>query len=263
MANPSQPKCSCFLANKLMMKICVIALILFSTTTAIAQKDTTSQTTAKKDWSKVKLGHRANDHFMFQLGYDNWAGRPDTIETTGISRSFNTYFMLDFPFKTDPRLSVGAGLGIGCSNVFFNQQQVLVASTNPTLAFPIYAGSNHFKKFKLVTTYLDIPLELRFALDPENTNKSWKFAIGAKVGILLSAYTKGKDMENNANQSINNYVEKENSKKYFNGTRLSPTARISYGVFGIFAQYQITPLIKTTDGPPVYPFAIGITLSGL
>jgi len=246
-----------------MKKFSVIAFVLLATTTAFAQKDSTTQTSKKKDWSKVKLGRRANDHFMFQLGYDNWAARPDTIETIGLSRSFNAYFMLDFAFKSDPRLSVGAGLGIGSSNVFFNQQEVLVASTNPTLAFPIFAGTNHFKKFKLVTTYLDVPLELRFALDPEHTNKSWKFALGAKVGILLSAYTKGKDMENSANQSINSYIEKENSKKYFNGTRLSPTARISYGVFGIFAQYQVTPLIKTTDGPPVYPWAFGIVISGL
>jgi Outer membrane protein beta-barrel domain len=246
-----------------MKKFFVFALVLLTAAAAFAQKDSTTQTSKKKDWSKVKLGHRANDHFMFQLGYDNWAGRPDTIQTTGLSRSVNVYFMLDFPFKSDPRFSAAAGLGIGSSNIYFNQQEVLVASTNSTLSFPTFAGGNHFKKFKLVSTYLDIPIELRFALDPENTNKSWKFAIGAKVGILLSTYTKGKDMENNANQSLNNYIEKESSKKYFNGTRLSPTARISYGVFGIFAQYQVTSFIKTTYGPPVYPFAFGITLSGL
>jgi hypothetical protein len=246
-----------------MKKIFASAFVLLATITAFAQTDSTTQKSKKKDWSKVNLGHRANDHFMMQFAYDNWAGTPDTIQTTGFSRSFNFYFMMDFPFKTDPRLSVGAGLGIGSSNIFFNQQQVLVASTNATLSFPNMMGANHFKKFKLVTTYLDIPVELRFALDPEHTNKSWKFALGAKVGFLLSAYTKGKNMVNNANQSINDYIEKESSKKYFNGTRLSPTARISYGIFGIFAQYQVTPLIKTNYGPPVYPFALGLTISGL
>jgi Outer membrane protein beta-barrel domain len=258
-----------------MKKLSVIVLVLLATTAAFAQKDSTkvkqpaapvtpATKPAKKDWSKIKLANRANDHVMLQLGYDNWAGKPDTIQTTGFSRSFNFYFMYDMPFKTDPRFSVAGGLGIGCSNIFFSDQNVLVASTNPTLAFPsVSEGAKNFKKYKLVSTYLDIPVELRFALDPENTNSSWKFAVGVKVGILLSTYTKGKNEENAANQVINSYIEKESAKKYFNSSRLSPTVRISKGVFGIFAQYQITQFIKPAYGPPIYPFAAGIQISGL
>ena len=246
-----------------MKKFLAAVLMILTIYTAFAQKDSTSTKSKKKDWSKVLLGNRANDHFMVQIGYDNWSGRPDTIRTSGFSRSFNFYVMLDFPFKTDPRFSVGAGLGIGSSNIFFDKQEVLVASLNPTLAFPDVSASNHFKKYKLVSTYLEVPLELRFALNPENTNKSWKFALGAKTGFLLSTYTKGKNLQNSAGQSINNYIEKESSKKYFNGTRLAGTARISYGVFGVYFQYQVTPFIKGVYGPNVYPWAVGIVFSGL
>jgi hypothetical protein len=248
-----------------------IGFVLLVTNAAFAQKDTTTLKTPpapppvneKKDWSKVKLTNRANDHFMAEVGYDNWAGKPDSVLTTGFSRSFNFYFMYDMPFKTDPRFSIAAGLGIGSSNIYFNQQQVLVAAQTPTLQFQNTQGENHFKKFKLVSTYLDIPVELRFALDPENTNKSWKFAIGSKVGFLLSTYTKGKNLLNNANQSINNYIEKESSKAYFNGVRLSPTIRVSKGPIGIYAQYQVTPFAKTSEAAAMYPWAAGIVLSGL
>jgi len=256
-----------------MRKLLVAALVLMTTTAALAQTDTTvhlkkdtvaaSAKSKKKDWSKVLLGNRPNDHLMIQFAYDNWAGTPDTIRTTGFSRSFNFYFMFDFPFKTDPRWSVGAGLGIGWSNIFFDKQQVLVASQNPTLAFPNNAGGDHFKKYKLVTSYLQIPLELRYSMDPINPNRSWKFAVGVKVGTMTTAYTKAKQLVNNANQPINNFIEKEVSKKYFNTTELVGTARVSYGVFGIFAQYQVTPLIKSNYGPNMYPFSIGIQLSGL
>ncbi|MBS1597223.1 MAG: outer membrane beta-barrel protein [Bacteroidetes bacterium] len=247
-----------------MKKFIAFALIIFTTTAVFAQqKDSISTKHKKKDWSKVLLGNRANDHFMFQIGYDNWFGTPDTIRTKGFSRSFNFYFMFDFPFKSDPRFSVGAGLGIGSSNIFFDKQEVLVAALNPTLAFPDRTASDHFKKYKLVSTYLEAPLELRFALNPENTNKSWKFAIGGKLGLLLSTYTKGKTLQNSAGQTINSSIEKESSKKYFNGTRFAGTARISYGVVGIFVQYSLTPFIKTTYGPSINPYSIGITLSGL
>lgn len=265
------------ITSEIMKKFFVIALAFIATTAAFAQNDTAATVKkplplpppvkpapAKKDWSKVNLSKRANDHFMFQLGFDGWAGKPDSIHTKGFNRSVNVYFLYDFPFKTDPRLSVAAGIGIGSSNIYFDQQRVLVASSaNPTLAFPSSVGGDHFKKYKLVNTYVEVPIELRFALDPENTNKSWKFAAGVKVGLLLSAYTKAKTLQNSAGQTLGNYVEKESSTQYFNSTRIAGTARISKGVFGVFGQFSITGLLKSGAGPSIYPFAVGICISGL
>jgi len=275
-----------------MKKYFITALVFLATTAAFAQKkrsknnppppakDTTvvnktllapvaaapapAAGKPKKDWSKINLTKRSADHFMFQLGYDNWAGAPDSIHIQGFNRSANFYFMFDFPFKTDPRLSIGAGLGIGSSNIFFHQQTVLVAAVGAgTLGFPSEEGGEHWKKYKLVTTYLEAPVELRFALDPEHMDNSWKFAVGVKVGLMLSAYTKAKDRQNAANQTIGSYIEKESSKQFFNTPRLAGTARISKGVIGVFGQISATSLIKSSAGPSVFPFSMGITLSGL
>jgi Outer membrane protein beta-barrel domain len=278
-----------------MKKYFITALVFLATTTAFAQKrrtqnpnnppasqakDTTSALTkalqsanppatpakpGKKDWSKVKLSSkRPADHFMFQLAYDNWANAPDSINIQGFNRSANFYFMLDFPFKTDPRWSIGAGIGIGSSNIFFHQQEVLVAAyQNTTLAFPDETGGNHFKKYKLVTTYLESPVELRYAVDPTDMDHTWKFALGCKVGLLMSAYTKGKDLQSATGQTLGNYIEKESSKQFFSTPKLAGTARVSYGVVGIFGQFQANSLIKASAGPAVFPFSIGITLSGL
>jgi hypothetical protein len=258
-----------------------------ATTAAFAQKDTTvpkpvptpsmmSNTVIKKsvkepvakpapkDWSKVSLVNRANDHLMVQLAYEAWAGKPDTIHTTGFARTFNIYFLFDFPFKTDPRLSIATGLGFGVDNMFFNKMTPTVNSiSNQTLAFPDQSGGNHYKKNKLVTTYLEAPVELRFATDPEHTNSCWKFAAGVKIGEMLSAYTKGKTLQSNADQTIQSGIEKESSKKYFNTTRLVGTLRVSKGFIGVFGQIQATPLIHNGEGPSIFPFSIGVTLSGL
>jgi hypothetical protein len=250
------------------MKQFFIFILAFSTaTTVFAQKKDTTlvqqpETTVqpkKKDWSKLDLSHRAADHFMVQIGYDGWAGKPDTLSSTGISRSFNLYFMLDFPFKTDPRLSVGVGLGIGSSNMYFKNQPAPLS----VLPRADAVGADHFKKYKLVTTYLEIPLELRFALDPENLNKSWKFAVGTKIGTMLSAYSKGKNLENSSNQVTDASIRKESTKAYFNTIKLAGTARISKGVYGLFGQFQLNSLIKNGYGPSVNPFTIGIAFSGL
>jgi hypothetical protein len=215
----------------------------------------------RKVWD---LSKRPADHFMFELGYDNWAGTPDSIHIQGFNRSANFYFMFDFPFKTDQRLSIGAGLGIGSSNIFFHQQEVLVAAySNQTLAFPDESQSNHYKKFKLVTTYLEAPVELRFALDPEHMDKSWKFAVGTKIGLMLSAYTKAKDLQAPNGATIGNYIQKESSKQFFNSPKLAGTFRVNKGPIGIFGQFQVNSLIKASAGPSVFPFSGGIVLSGL
>jgi Outer membrane protein beta-barrel domain len=247
-----------------MKKLVGMALLIFLGHAVFAQSDTTKDGKKKPTYASLNLGNRANDHFMIELSYDNWLGKTDSMNTSGLSRGFAFYFMYDFPFKSDPHFSVGAGIGIDASNIFFHNTDVLVAAAgNQTLAFPNTSNSDHFKKYKLVLTNLEVPLELRYAFNPENTNKSWKIALGLKAGVLLSAYTKGKNLENAAGQITNSFIEKQSSKQFFNGTRIVGTARISYGWIGVFTQLQLTSLIKSGAGPSINPYSIGLVLSGL
>lgn len=201
---------------------------------------------------------------MVELAYDNWIGATDSMTIKGANHSENFYFMYSWPFKSDARLSVAAGIGIGSSNIYFNQVQPQVAAFwNQTLAFTPEGGNNHFKVFKLTTTYLEIPVELRFSLDPEHMDKSWKFAIGTKIGLMLSAYTKGKTQEDPSGRVLGNTTEKESSKEFFNTPEFTPVLRVSKGVFGVFGQVHANSLIKSSAGPAVFPWSFGIVLSGL
>ena len=239
--------------------------VLLIVASASAQIDSTGKK-KKKDWTKISLNNRANDHFMVQLGYDGWAQIPDTIKTKGFSHSVSVYIMLDFPFKSDPRFSAGLGLGVSGSSIKFGSTQPNIIALTNTLPFPDYSGTNtanHFKKYKLVSTYVEAPVELRFVADPENSDRSWKAAIGVKAGFLVNVHTRGKTLINAAGTTLNNYTEKESSKNFFSGTRLAGTARIGYGHVSLFGQYQITNFIKDGRGPNVHPYSIGITFSGL
>lgn len=246
-----------------MKKILIVAAALLAGMQLFAQDNGNTTEKKKKDWSKVNLKNRAADHFMLQVGVDNWGGAPDSISTKGFSRSFNAYFMFDFPFKTDPRFSVGIGAGVGTSNIFFDKQYVNIKATGESLPFTDVSQADHFKKFKLVTGYLEAPVELRFAFDPENIDGSWKLALGAKVGTLVNAHTKGKTLQNKDGQTINPYTQKETSKRFFNGTKIAGTFRVGYGNFSLFGQYQLTTLIKEGFGPEIRPYTIGLTFSGL
>lgn len=249
------------------MKKFLSVAVAFSISLFVYSQENPTSKTKKKDWSKVKLTNRANDHFMLQYGITHWSGKPDSINTKGFSRSFNFYIMIDMPFKTDPRFSVAFGPGIGTDNMFFEKTNITTTNHLKPLAFQNVADTNHFDKYKLVHAFLELPLELRFANNPENTNKSWKIAIGAKVGVQVSSHTKGKrwvDKNDNLIAGFDDkYVRKDKDKYFFNGNRLVGMMRIGYGSLSLFGTYQIGSLIKEGLGPQVKPYTIGLTLSGL
>jgi hypothetical protein len=240
-----------------MRRIVFIALAICLTGTVFAQADTTIARRITKPAST-----RANDNFLLQLGYTQWAGQPDSIKT-GFSRTFNLYLMLDFPFKTNPKWSVALGPGIATDNIVFDKMNVDIIGQTDNLVFSDVSDTIHFKKYKLATAYLEAPVELRFRFNPNDDRKSVKLAVGAKIGRLVNAHVKGKDLRDGNNNSINSYTMKENSTRYFNKTRLSVMARAGYSNFTLFASYAITPVFREGVGPTVRPFTIGLSLSGL
>ncbi len=245
-----------------MKKIIALTVLIIAGISVYAQTDSTLPV-PKKDWSKVNISNRPNDHFMIQLGYNGWAGKPDSIMTKGLSRTLNVYFMLDFPFKTNPRLSIGIGAGGSGSSMFFENTIIGIAGAGTRLDFRNVSDTNQFKKYKLANFYVEAPIELRYSSNPEFNGKSMKFAIGGKIGTMLNAHTKGKNLQNKGGSTINAYTVKESSKRFFNSTRLAATARVGYGVFGLFGTYQINAFIKEGAGPDIRPYVIGLSLSGL
>lgn len=244
-----------------MQKIVILLLTLLFSETIQAQQDSLP----KKVTRKIDISSRPGDHLMVQFSSDHWSGMPDSISShqSGFSRGFNAYLMLDKPFRSSPKFSIGLGIGIGTSNIFFKKMNVDIKSTAAKLPFTAVDSANHFKKYKLSLSYVEIPLEFRFSSNPLYSDKSWKVAIGGKVGTIVNAHTKGKELQSKNNTSVNDYTQKENNKKYFNGTRFMGTARVGYGIISIFGAYQLNNILKDVAGPPMKLYQVGITLSGL
>lgn len=242
-----------------MRRIFITALAIALVNFSFAQMDST----VRKKMVTLNEGRTSNDHFLIQLGHTVWTGKPDSIQTKGWARSFNAYLMLDFPFKTNPHFSVALGPGISTQNIFFDETNVGIKENGNILRFTKVSDTNHFKKYKLVTAYLEAPVELRYRSNPTDDKKSVKFAIGAKIGTLLNAHVKGKELQNKADNVIGDYTQKESSKRFFNKNRLSVTARAGYGHFTLFGSYAITPLFKEGFAATIRPLTVGLTLSGL
>ncbi len=238
-----------------MKKILFIVFALITTFAANAQE-------------KKKVGgfmNRTGDHLMLQLTSDYWMGTPDSIDKriNGFARGANVYVMLDQRFKSAPQWSVAFGVGVGTSNMYFKNTVVDIKAKSNKLPFINVDSINHFKKYKLTTAFLEIPLELRYTLDPLNEMKSIKFAIGVKVGTLLNVHTKGKTLLDKNGATLNSYTAKETGKAYFNSTRLAATARVGYGNFSLFGSYQFNNIFKDGVAADVKLVQIGLNFSGL
>ena len=240
-----------------MKKIVLVLLAFVSVSVAFAQKTKTKK--------KIDITGRAGDHLMFQVSSDHWMGAPDSVNSRiqSLSRGANAYIMLDKPFKSSPHMSAAFGIGIGTSNMYFKNLNVNINSTTSYLPFQNLDSLNHFKKYKLATAYLEVPVELRFSSDPENDGKSIKVALGVKVGTLLNAHTKGKTPESKTGAVTNSYTEKQTDKRFFNSTRLSATARVGYGHFSLFGSYQINGVFKDGVAADTKLIQIGLCISGL
>ncbi|HUR64968.1 MAG TPA: outer membrane beta-barrel protein [Chitinophagaceae bacterium] len=239
-----------------MKKILSLFALALLTTSAFAQKDPAP----KKN--KPDMSNRPNDHFLLQLGYTKWAGIPDTINQQGFSKSFNTYLMFDFPFKNNPKMSMALGVGIGSDHIIFSGTKIGIKDQTPSIYFTNVSDTNHYKKTKLATVYLEAPVELRFSGDPLQ-GKGFKAAIGVKVGTMINAHTRNTKFQDKSGSTISDHVLKESSTKFFNKNRLSLMARVGYSHFSLYTSYQVTALFKDGSGPEVRPFSIGLTLSGL
>jgi Outer membrane protein beta-barrel domain len=238
-----------------MKKIVVILVALASFSSLHAQN--------KKKWDNIV--DRTGDHLMLQLTSDHWTGMPDSIKDRkkGLSRGLSVYIMLDKRFKGSPQFSVAFGLGVGSSNMYFKNTVIDIKSKNSTLPFRAVDSVDHFKKYKLSTAFLEVPLELRFTANPEKESKSIKAAIGVKVGTLLNVHTKGKTLLDKTGRTINSYTAKETGKSFFNTTRLVAMARIGYGNFSLVGSYQINNIFKDGVAADMKLFQVGLNLSGL
>jgi hypothetical protein len=238
-----------------MKKIIFILIALVSVSSLSAQ--------TKKKWANIT--DRTGDHFMLQLTSDHWMGAPDSISSRkkGFSRGGNVYVMLDKRFKGSPQFSVAFGLGVGTSNIYFKNTTFNIKSKANTLPISQVDSVDHFKKYKLTTAFLEVPLELRFTANPDRESKSIKAAIGVKVGTLLNVHTKGKNLLDKNGRQINSYTAKETGKGYFNSTRLVATARVGYGNFSVIAAYQLNNIFKDGVAAEMKLFQVGLNVSGL
>ncbi len=214
--------------------------------------------------------------FMVEFGFNRLTRPPQELRY-GFwgSRTLNIYYQYDRRIG-ETRFSVHPGLGVGLERfkpISFIQTYpdtslrisgaTLIRQANGNTAW-INSGQILFNdstrsasKSMLIINYIDLPVELRFTANPNDPAKSFKAAIGGRVGILLNAHTKLKYKEEGE-------VKKLKNRQDFNLSELrySAFARIGVGNVYLSLYYNLNNLFKENRGPATTPTSVyTITLS--
>ncbi|CAN5145359.1 hypothetical protein BH09BAC1_BH09BAC1_26130 [soil metagenome] len=219
--------------------------------------------TSTKDKVKEKVAQTGSrDRIVVEVGFDNWHQSDGKVtDVKWFSRSYGFYFMYDLLLGKS-RFSFAPGVGFGVSNVF-TSKGLVEDSVGTRFATHLEASGvndEDVKKHKLVTNFVDIPLELRFRSKPNKHNKSFKLAVGFKGGVLFDSHTKLKFDSDSRDKprviKVKNFID-------LNRFRYGPTFRVGYGAFNVFGFYNLASLFKDEGPSGIHPFTVGISINGL
>lgn len=202
-------------------------------------------------------------HLMIDLGVNFLQGNPNQIDVRPIgSRAWSLSYLYPFRLKEDSHWSFNAGVGLS-QDVFQFQEDVLplydTASINPTGALMFDTVGNvlpasNVSKSQITARYVNLPIEVRWELNPDYKRKNFWVAVGGSVGYRFDAmskvvYTQGTE------------TIKLKRKENFRLNQLRYGAQIRAGIswFSIYGRYEISPLWAPNQGPSGSGWQVGMS----
>jgi hypothetical protein len=144
-----------------------------------------------------------------------------------------------------------SGLGLSFHNYSFKNNYNIVRSPDSLDYFNV--NGFNYSRNRLKMASLNVPI--MFGINTsKDYSKSMRISVGAIAGVRFA--TRLKQQYEVAGDVIN---AKTRSDYHINAFHISPTLRVRYKGFGLFANYSLTPLFEGGKGPEIYPFTAGIS----
>ena len=212
-----------------------------------------SSTDALTFWSGVDVG------LSGYLTKDNEMNLPTSMDQWELDYSKSITVSLNFAEKKfrliQNYVGLNTGLGLEFNNYAFKNDVSLFVSQDTVLS--AFDTTRSYDKNKLKTTYLTMPLMLEFNTS-KFADKSVHIAVGVVGGWRIG--TKWKHAYETDEERVKNKVK---SHYHLNPFKYSAALRVGYGRYTVFANYGLSSLFEENKGPELYPFNVGITLTGI
>ena len=204
-------------------------------------------------WAGLDIGVNGyvdkNFNIEMPAGYDFL----DLNYEKSIDLSLN-FFEQDFNLVNE-KFGIVTGMGIRWNNYRFDDRQLVLVSDSAQI-YGYTDNTTNWKKSKVVNNYLTVPLLFEYQTNPNANTSSFHIAAGMILGWRFRTWTKMMEKDDERN------VTKDRETFHMNPFKYDVTARIGWGVLNLYGTYSLNTLFKSGEGPELYPFAIGLSLSG-
>ena len=140
------------------------------------------------------------DQLYFNLTYIHMLNLPDKISQSGFSFGLGGGFIKDFPLSKKRNIGLGAGLGYGLNNYYFNVQ---LDAAEPS------ANEETLKNNKIILHTVELPIELRFRNSTALKYKFWRFYPGFKIAYVFdnnTSFSRSSDFDVSDIININDFI---------------------------------------------------------
>ena len=256
------------------MKNLLLALGLFfclNAIPALAQDNQPTIENKAKEFNSI-----SRDRVLIELNYTGWYNDDssffgeDSVQMKWFNRGLNLYFMWDLILgdKEKSRFAFAPGLGISCHNVYMNARPTTVIDQETLTAGSVFVPiTDNYRNNKIATTHIEVPLELRYRSKPDQFSRSFKVAVGLRLGYLWQKNYKYKgeiSVPNIDPEEADNILSVKTKSLTIPGMskyRFGPSLRIGYGNVSLVGFMSLNKLFEENRGPGLQPFSIGVTFN--
>jgi hypothetical protein len=170
------------------------------------------------------------DQFYLGSSYNLWGRKSDEIAQRNFSYGVMGGFIRDMPINRLRTFALGMGIGYSFNNYYSNLRAL---DTPSGIEYRIPDAGTDYKRNKLLTHTLELPIELRWRNSTPSDFSFWRIYAGFKLGYNLGA--RSKFVSNALTESFNN----QDVRSWQYGLTASAgynalTLHVYYGLNGLF-----------------------------
>jgi len=154
------------------------------------------------------------------------------------------------------KFGITTGLGFQMNNYKFSND-INLSSDSATI-YGYHDTIHNYTKSKLNVNYLTIPLLFEYQTNNKSKLNSFHFAVGGIFGLKVGSHTKMVYTSDDKKEKI-----KSRDDFHLNPIKYEATVRIGWGKINLFVNYALSTLFEKNEGPEMYPFTAGISLSDI
>ncbi|MEM8848032.1 MAG: porin family protein [Bacteroidota bacterium] len=185
-----------------------------------------------------EISRYLEDQFYIGTGINFLTERPTDVVQNSLSYNFQLGFIKDIPINRARNFGLGLGLGYAVNSYYSN---IRADNSGTDIVYSIL-DSDDFKRNKLETHAIEIPLELRWRTSTATEYKFWRIYGGLRFAYVFSGSSKLVLEDVNSLGLTDDVIRFSNSD--IQDFQYGLTLSFGYNTFNIHSYYSLNPLLN-------------------